>query len=102
DASLTDLISPVAPGGRTGPDPVSAYNPAISADGRLVTYESSAGNQNFAKRYGRIGALLCDLGAHATTAVDDPSAGVPESLSAYNPVMAAGGTRMIYEAVRDG
>ncbi|WP_445149932.1 TolB family protein [Baekduia sp. Peel2402] len=102
DAGLTDLISPVAPGGKTGPDPVSAYNPAISADGRLVTYESSAGNQNFAKRYGRIGALLCDLSAHATTAVDDPSAGVPESLSAYNPVMAAGGTRMIYEAVRDG
>ena len=102
DAGLTDLISPVAPGGRTGPDPVSAYNPAISADGRLVTYESSAGNQNFAKRYGRIGALLCDLGAHATTEVDDPSAGVPESLSSYNPVMAAGGTRMIYEAVRDG
>lgn len=102
DAGLTDLISPVAPGGRTGPDPVSAYNPAISADGRLVTYESSAGNQNFAKRYGRIGALLCDLGTHATTEVDDPSAGVPESLSSYNPVMAAGGTRMIYQAVRDG
>jgi Tol biopolymer transport system component len=102
DAGLTDLVSPIAPGGRTGPDPVSAYNPAISADGRLVTYESSAGNQNFAKRYGRIGALLCDLTARATTAVDDPSAGVPESLSAYNPVMAAGGTRMIYQAVRDG
>lgn len=102
DAGLTDLISPIAPGGETGPDPISAYNPAISANGRLVTYESSAGNQNFAKRYGRIGALLCDLGSHATTEVDDPSAGVPESLSSYNPVMAADGTRMIYEAVRDG
>jgi Tol biopolymer transport system component len=102
DAGLTDLVSPIAPGGKTGPDPVSAYNPAISADGRLVTYESSAGNQNFAKRYGRIGALLCDLGAHATTKVDDPSAGVPESLSSYNPAMSAGGTRMIYQAVRDG
>lgn len=102
DAGLTDLISPVAPGGRSGPDPVSAYNPAISADGRLVTYESSAGNQNFAKRYGRIGALLCDLGTHATTEVDDPAGGVPESLSSYNPVMAAGGTRMLYQAVRGG
>lgn len=102
DAGLTDLISPVAPGGKTGPDPVSNYNPAISADGRLVTYESSAGNQNFAKRYGRIGALLCDLGSHATTEVDDPSAGVPESLSSYNPVMAGDGRHMLYEAVRDG
>ena len=39
----------------TGPDPLSAYNPTISGDGARVAFESSAGNQNFAKRYGRIG-----------------------------------------------
>jgi Tol biopolymer transport system component len=102
DGGAQTLISPVAPGGRNGPDPISAYNPAISADGRLVTYESSRGNQNFAKRYGRIGTLLCDLTDHATAAVDRPEAGAsgPESLSSYNPAMAADGTRMIYEAVR--
>ena len=104
DAGRTDLVSGVAPGDRSGPDPSSAYNPAISGDGGLVTYESSKGNQNFAKRYGRIGTLLCDLGGHATTGVDRPDAGRtgPVSLSSYNPAVAAGGHRMIYEAVRDG
>ena len=36
-------------------DPRSAYNATVSGDGRLVAYESSPGNVNFAKRYGRIG-----------------------------------------------
>src|SRR3954452_4683155 len=104
DGGGTDLVSDVAPGDRSGPDPSSAYNPAISGDGGFVTFESSKGNQNFAKRYGRIGTLLCDLGGHSTTAVARPDAARrgPESLSSYSPAVAAGGTRMIYEAVRGG
>jgi hypothetical protein len=49
-SGATARVSGTLPVGSRGPDPVSAYNPAISADGRLVTYESSRGNQNFAKR----------------------------------------------------
>jgi Tol biopolymer transport system component len=101
-AGTTERVSAIRPGGSTGPDPISAYNPAISADGRLVTYESSRGNQNFAKRYGRIGTLLCDLRVRRTAPVDRPRTQAPESLSSYNPAMAAGGRRMIYEAVRGG
>src|SRR3954452_17791417 len=99
-----DLVTDVGAGDRSGPDPSSAYNPAISGDGGFVTFESSKGNQNFAKRYGRIGRLLCAPGGHSTTAVDRPDGARsgPESLSSYNPAVAAGGTRMIYEAVRGG
>jgi Tol biopolymer transport system component len=101
-SGVTTRVSGIRRAGTTGPDPVSAYNPAISADGRLVTYESSRGNQNFAKRYGRIGTLVCDLRARSTATVDRPRTRAPESLSSYNPAMAAGGRRMIYEAVRGG
>ena len=86
----------------TGANPISAYNPSISGDGRLVTYESSAGNQNFAKRYGRIGTVLSDVRRRATTPVGRPVRDVPESQSSYNPDVAAGGSRVVYQAVRDG
>jgi Tol biopolymer transport system component len=102
DGGATDLISAVAPGGRDGADPISAYNPSISGDGAYVTYESSRGNQNFAKRYGRIGTLLCDLTHASTDVVDRPDVRTSESLSSYNPSVAAGGGRMIYEAVQGG
>ncbi len=99
-AGTTELVSGVAPGGPTGPDPVSTYNPAISGDGRLVAFESSPGNQNFAKRYGRIGTMLCDLGAHATSQVDDPDKGAADSQSSYAPAISADGSRVVFQAVR--
>ena len=43
------------------PDPRSNYNPALSADGRWVAFESALGNLNFAKRYGRMEILARDL-----------------------------------------
>ena len=50
------LVSrPAAPRANEPLDPRSAYNATVSGDGRLVAYESSPGNVNFAKRYGRIG-----------------------------------------------
>ena len=81
--------------------PGSAYNATTSGDGRLVAYESAAGNANFAKRYGRIGVLLCDLrtgphGARRPTRRSAPSG----SQSAYNPVLSADGRALAFQAVR--
>src|SRR6185503_4051893 len=94
------IISRLPEAGRTGPDPISAYNAAISDDGTRIAFESSRGNQNFAKRYGRIGVLLADAGR--TRGVDRRVTGVPDSQSAYNPAIAADGSRVAYESVRDG
>jgi Tol biopolymer transport system component len=98
----TRLVSAIPGRGAGGPNPISAYNPAISGDGRRVTFESSAGNQNFAKRYGRIGTLLADTRSGRTRPVGTPRRGSPDSQSTFNPEVAASGTRMIYEAVRGG
>src|SRR3954453_3537031 len=77
------LVSRLPHGGPTGPDPTSAYNAAISGDGARVVFESSRGNQTFAKRYGRSGVLLARAGR--TTGLERPARNVPESQSAYNP-----------------
>src|SRR3954453_12681533 len=94
------LISHLPRGGPTGPDPISAYNATVSSDGSRVAFESSRGNQNFAKRYGRIGVLLAD-GAR-TRGLDKRATDIPDSQSAYNPAMSADGSRVAYQAVRDG
>jgi Tol biopolymer transport system component/plastocyanin len=99
-AGGTAIVSRLPRGGRNGPDPISAYNAGISADGRRVVFESSRGNQNFAKRYGRIGVLLAAGGR--TRGVDRRVRGVPDSQSAYNPVISADGSRIAYQAIRGG
>jgi Tol biopolymer transport system component len=96
----TAIVSRLPHGGPTGPDPVSAYNAAISGDGRQIAFESSRGNQNFAKRYGRIGVMLA--GHLRTRGLDRRSRDVPDSQSAYNPVVSADGSRVAYQAVRGG
>jgi Tol biopolymer transport system component len=82
-----------------GVRPSSAYNATTSGDGRLVAYESAAGNANFAKRYGRIGVLLCDLRTGRTVRVDHPAARSHSSQSAYNPVLSANGRALAFQAV---
>src|SRR4051794_9549514 len=96
----TAVVSRLPRGGPTGPDPISAYNATVSRDGSRVAFESSRGNQNFAKRYGRIGVLLAD-GAR-TRGLDKRATDIPDSQSAYNPAMSADGSRVAYQAVRDG
>src|SRR3954471_3682349 len=96
----TAIISRLPRGGPTGPDPISAYNATVSSDGSRVAFESSRGNQNFAKRYGRIGILLTD--GERTRALDKRAAGIPDSQSAYNPAISADGSHVAYQAVRDG
>src|SRR3954447_13942827 len=96
----TAIISRLPRGGPTGPDPISAYNATVSSDGSRVAFESSRGNQNFAKRYGRIGILLAT--AERTRGLDKRNPGIPDSQSAYSPAMSADGSRLAYQAVRDG
>ena len=95
------LISkPAAPGASEPLDPRSAYNATVSGDGRLVAYESSAGNVNFAKRYGRIGVRVSDAVSGRTTRIDHPPRGEDLSQSAYNPQLAADGRHLAFQAVR--
>jgi Tol biopolymer transport system component len=95
------LISrPAAPRPNQPLDPRSAYNATVSGDGRLVAYESSPGNVNFAKRYGRIGVHLADAARGRTTRIDHPPRGQDLSQSAYNPQLAADGRHLAFQAVR--
>lgn len=106
ESGRTTLVSGVKKPGPTGLQPASSYNPSISGTGSRVVYESSDGNQNFGKRYGRISVLLCDLsgaGSHpkplAAATVRTRSA---DSQSAYNPVVSANGKVVVFQAVRQG
>lgn len=74
--------------------PQSAYNPALSADGRWVAYEAAAGNLNFAKRYGEMQIFVRDL-ASGRTATISPG-GVPASF--YNPAISGDGRLVAYES----
>jgi WD40 repeat protein len=95
------LVSrPAAPRADEPLDPRSAYNATVSGDGRLVAYESSPGNVNFAKRYGRIGVRLADAARGRTTRIDHPPRGEDLSQSAYNPQLAADGRHLAFQAVR--
>ncbi len=99
DDGSDTIVSRLPHGGPSGPDPTSAYNAAISGDGKRILFESSPGNQNFAKRYGRIGIRLAQNGTKVR--LDHPVAGV-DSQSAYNPTIAANGSRGAFEAVQNG
>lgn len=80
--------------------PRSAYNPTVSRDGRLVAFESAEGNLNFAKRYGQMEVFVRDTVAGRTRAIGRrASGGGGLSRSQYNPVLAAGGSHVVYQAV---
>jgi Tol biopolymer transport system component len=95
------LVSrPAAPRPNQPLDPRSAYNATVSSDGQLVAYESSPGNVNFAKRYGRIGVELADTAHARSSRIDHPPRGEDLSQSAYNPQLAADGRHLAFQAVR--
>jgi Tol biopolymer transport system component len=95
------LVSrPAAPRPSQPLNPRSAYNATVSGDGRLVAYESSPGNVNFAKRYGRIGVQLADTARGRSLRIDHPPRGEDLSQSAYNPQLAADGRHLAFQAVR--
>ena len=86
-----------APASAQTADPRSNYNPALSADGRWVAFESALGNLNFAKRYGRMEILARDLRSGRTIRVSHPPA-LTLSRSAYNPTISGDGRLIAYEA----
>ena len=96
-ARAVGAASPPAVASGETADPRSNYNPALSADGRWVAFESALGNLNFAKRYGRMEVLARDLRSGRTIRVSHP----PEltiSRSAYNPTISGDGRLIAYEA----
>ena len=76
--------------------PRSSYNPAISADGRWVAFESAEANLNFAKRYGKMAVFLRDTRRGVTRLVTEASSGAPRST--YNPAVSGDGRRVAYES----
>ena len=75
--------------------PSSNYNPALSADGRWVAFESANGNLNFAKRYGQMGVLVRDLRTGRVASASHP--GGAASRSAYNPTISCDGRLVAFE-----
>jgi Tol biopolymer transport system component len=74
--------------------PHSAYNPALSANGRWVAFEAAAGNLNFAKRYGEMQIFVRDLASGRTVTISP--GGVPASF--YNPAISGDGRLVAYES----
>jgi Tol biopolymer transport system component len=75
--------------------PVSSYNPALSADGRWVAFESARGNLNFAKRYGQMAVLVRDLRTGVLRRASHPRGA--RSRSAYNPAISGDGRLVAFE-----
>lgn len=76
--------------------PRSAYNPAVSADGRWVAFESAEGNLNFAKRYGKMSVYVRDLRRGITRLGSRSLNDAPRS--AYNPTISGDGRWVAYES----
>jgi Tol biopolymer transport system component len=81
--------------------PSSNYNPAMSADGRYVAFESAEGNLNFAKRYGEMNVFVRDLRRGRIVNVSDPF-GAAGARSAYNPTISGDGRLVAYETYAQG
>ena len=94
-AGAAEPVSVSSVPGRT--DPRSAYNPAVSADGRFVAYEEAAGNLNFAKRYGAMAVWVRDL-RRGVTRVGSPPLDEGVKRSAYNPTISGDGRWIAYES----
>ncbi len=80
---------------RPGTGPASAYNPAVSADGRFVAFESAEGNFNFAKRYGQMAVWVHDTERGVAHPASASALKVP--FSAYNPTISGDGHVVAYE-----
>jgi Tol biopolymer transport system component len=80
--------------------PVSAYHSAMSADGRSVVFETSAGNMNYAKRYGNMSVVMRDLAKERTARLSEPfetGRALPPR-TAYNPTVSGDGRVVAFEA----
>jgi len=83
-------------GGSKETGPVSAYNPVVSADGRVVAYEVSAGNRNFAKRYGDTTVVVQDRRTGKAKAIGGQAG------TAYAPALSGDGSVIAIQVAEDG
>ena len=88
------LVSSTAAG-----NPRSAYNAAVSSNGRYVAFEIAAGNLNFAKRYGQIHVNVHDATTGKTEEIDGPITKPGYSRSAFNPSLSDDGGELAFSAV---
>lgn len=73
--------------------PFSAYNPAISGSGEQVVFETSAGNRNFAKRYGDTMVVAADARSGRARVLSG------RKDTAYAPTVSADGSTAAFQAV---
>ncbi|MGZ4323971.1 MAG: hypothetical protein ACXVV5_18035 [Solirubrobacteraceae bacterium] len=78
--------------------PRSAYNSALSADGRSVVFEASEGNLNFGKRYGSMRVVMNDIAHDRSVNVSNAPREPVSSGSAYNPSVSGDGQRVVFES----
>jgi Tol biopolymer transport system component len=100
---LAQALGGAAPVVASAPDPGavrhtprSAYNPAVSGDGRFVAFESAEGNLNFAKRYGQMRVYVKDL-RRGVTRIAPGLDYHADPHSAYNPTLSGDGRVVAYE-----
>ena len=92
-----DGLAPVTVTGDARRTPRSAYNPAVSGDGRFVAFESAEGNLNFAKRYGQMRVFVTDRVTGRTDLGSQAIDFSHDHHSAYNPSLSANGRVIAYE-----
>jgi Tol biopolymer transport system component len=78
--------------------PCSSYGPSLSADGRRIAYEISAGNRTYAKRYGNVVVAVADIGAGGVRVVAGGERGRRVE-TAYDPALSDDGSVVAYESV---
>ena len=78
--------------------PCSSYGPDLSADGRRIAFEMSAGNRTYAKRYGNVVIALADL-ADRSVRVVAGGTGSRRVETAYDPALSGDGSVVAYQSV---
>lgn len=85
----TTILVSATPLGRTGSSP--SFNPVISADGRFVAFESSAGDLVANDGNGTGDVFVRDLGTATTTLVSATPGGASGNSRSANPVISSDG-----------
>jgi Tol biopolymer transport system component len=103
DIFLTDTTTgtttrvSTAPGGTQSDD--SSFVPSISADGRYITYHSTAGNLVTGDTNGSVDIFLTDTSTGATTRVSTATDGTQGDGSSYYAAISADGGHITYHSL---
>ncbi|MEZ5875277.1 MAG: VCBS domain-containing protein [Hyphomicrobiales bacterium] len=98
DAGTTQLVS-ISTGGIQGNN--VSFNPAISADGRYVAFESLASDLVITDAGGHADIFVRDLVTGTTELVSLSSAGVQANSDSNNPSISADGRYIAFESIAD-